>query len=361
MKIIKDNRHYQITIVEDNPGDYTLIEDYLEEKFLSTKIYWAKNYKEAKAIIADETIKSDLMLLDISLPDKSGEELIIEMSNYCHDIPLIVLTGYSDIPFALKSLSLGVSDYLIKDELDAKVLYKSIIYNIERKKTSLQLATSEKRYSDLFHLSPQPMWVYDTESLRFLDVNLAAEKHYGYTLQEFLGMTIKDIRPVEDIPELIKRVEFFNEKATTQSGGIYKHQKKNGEIIYVEIQSNTLPFQNTTGRIILANDVTERITYVEHIEKQNLKLKEIAWIQSHVVRAPLARMMNLIDIIKNYGIDEDENEKLLNYLVVSAEELDSIIKDISEKAAAINLEIQNKNNPNLEEGNTSILSQINNP
>ena len=335
MEIIKDNRPYQITVVEDNPGDYALIEDYLEEKFLSPKIYWAKNYKEAKAIIANETTKSDLMLLDLSLPDKSGEELIIEMSKCCHDIPLIILTGYSDSTFAVKSLSLGVSDYLIKDELDAKVLYKSIIYNIERKKTSLQLENSEKRYNDLFHLSPQPMWVYDTESLRFLDVNLAAEKHYGYSLQEFLGMTIKDIRPVEDVPDLIRRVEFFNEKATTQSGGIYRHQKKNGEIIYVEIQSNTLPFQDTTGRIILANDVTERITYIEAIEKQNLKLKEIAWIQSHVVRAPLARMMSLIDIIKNYGIDENDSENLLNHLLNSAEEFDIIIKEIVKKSESI--------------------------
>ncbi len=340
MKTIKDNKKYQIVVVEDNPGDYTLIEDYLVEKFSLPKIYWAKNYKEAKTLVTDERIKSDLVLLDLSLPDKSGEELITEMSQCCHDIPLIVLTGYSDATFAVKSLSLGVSDYLIKDELDANSLYTSIIYNIERKKTLLQLETSEKRYSDLFHLSPQPMWVYDTESLRFLDVNVAAERHYGYSLQEFLGMTIKDIRPAEDIPELIKRVELFNEKATTQAGGIYRHKKKSGEIIYVEIQSNTLPFQNTTARIILANDVTERITYVEAIEKQNEKLKEIAWIQSHVVRAPLARMMSLIDIIKNYGIDNNDNEDLLGHILTSAEELDGIIKDITKKSEGINLDIK---------------------
>ncbi len=335
MKNNKDNKKYQIVVVEDNPGDFTLIEDYLEEKFLSPKIYWAKNFKEVKTIIADETIKSDLMLLDLSLPDKSGEELITEMAKCCHDIPLIILTGYSDNTFAIKSLSLGVSDYLIKDELDANSLHKSIIYNIERKKTLLQLENSEKRYNDLFHLSPQPMWVYDTVSLRFLDVNLAAEKNYGYSLQEFLGMTIKDIRPVEDIPQLIKRVEFFNEKPASFNVGIYRHQKKSGEIIYVEIQSNTIPFQDAVGRIILANDVTERITYVEQIEKQNQKLKEIAWIQSHVVRAPLARMMSLIDIIKNYGIEEHDSENLLGHLLNSAQEFDIIIKDIVKRSESI--------------------------
>jgi PAS domain S-box-containing protein len=338
MKTNEDYKIYQIVVVEDNLGDYTLVEDYLEEKFFSPKIYWAKNFKEATAILNDQTVKSDIVLLDLSLPDKSGRELITEMEKFCHNIPMIVLTGNSDTDFGLKSLSLGVSDYLIKDDLDANSLHKSIIYNIERKKTLLQLETSEKRYSDLFHLSPQPMWVYDTVSLRFLDVNLAAEKHYGYSLQEFLGMTIKDIRPLEDIPELIKRVEFFNEKPPTNNTGIYRHQKKNGDIIYVEIQSNTIPFQDTIGRIILANDVTERITYVEHIEKQNLKLKEIAWIQSHVVRAPLARMMSLIDIIRNYGIDSNDNEKILNNLLTSAEELDVIIKEITKKSECIQLD-----------------------
>lgn len=338
MKNKLDHISYQILVVEDNPGDYVLITDYLEDQFLTPKILWAKNFKEAKEIVADESLKNDLILLDLSLPDKSGEDLINEMHLLCPEIPLIILTGLSDNNFGVKSLSLGVSDYLIKDELDANSLYRSIIYNIERKKTSLQLANSEKRYSDLFHLSPQPMWVYDTKTLRFLDVNEAAEKHYGYSLQEFLGMTIKDIRPVEEIPEMIKRVEFFNDKPATRSGGIYRHMKKSGEIIFVEIQSNTIPFQDSVGRIILANDVTERITYVEHIEKQNQKLKEIAWIQSHVVRAPLARMMSLIDIIKNYGLEENEGENLLNHLWTSAEELDTIIKDISKKSEAIQLD-----------------------
>ncbi|WP_162127909.1 PAS domain S-box protein [Flavobacterium phycosphaerae] len=337
MKPIKDHKPYQILIVEDNLGDYTLIVDYLEERFESPVISWAKNFKDAKTILTDSNIKCDLILLDLTLPDKSGEELITEIIQLSHEIPLIILTGYSDINFGIKSLSLGVSDYLIKDELDSNSLYKSIVYNIERKKTLLQLETSERRYSDLFHLSPQPMWVYDIETLRFLDVNLAAEKHYGYSLQEFLGMTIKDIRPEEDIPELIERVEFLNQTKGSYSMGTFRHKKKNGEIIYVEIQSNTLPFQNTTGRIILANDVTERFTYIDAIEKQNEKLKEIAWIQSHVVRAPLARMMSLIDIIKNYGIDDNDNEKLLTHLLESAEELDIIIKDISRKSEGINL------------------------
>jgi len=294
----KDPKALEILIIEDNAGDFMLIQEYLEEEFSALKISWAKNFKEAKAFLTNTESHCDVVLLDLTLPDKNGEELINETIPFCHDKALVILTGYSDIEFGIKSLSLGVSDYLIKDELDATSLYKNILYNLERKKTQIQLEDSEKRYSDLFHLSPIPMWVYDIETLRFLDVNMAAEAHYGYTLQEFLSMTISDIRPKEDIPAMMQRVEDLNKMGPIHSQGTYRHKKKNGDIIHVDIQSNTIPFQGTTGRIILATDITERFTYIEAIEKQNEKLKEIAWIQSHVVRAPLAKIMGLVDLIK---------------------------------------------------------------
>ncbi|MBC7522914.1 MAG: PAS domain S-box protein [Flavobacterium sp.] len=337
-----DNKKYKILVVEDNIGDFTLIEDYLQERFLSSQITRAKNFKETKTSLIDNQNKYDIVLLDLALPDKSGEELINEIVPLCHEMPIIVLTGYADIGFGAKSLSLGVSDYLIKDELDASSLYKSILYNIERKRTLIQLEDSEKRYSDLFHLSPLPMWVYDAETLRFLNVNVAAEKHYGYSLQEFLGMTIKDIRPIEDVPELLKRVELLNQNYPTSSQGIYKHKKKTGEVIYVDIRSNTIPFQDTTGRIILANDITERFTYIEAIEKQNEKLREIAWIQSHVVRAPLAKIMGLIDLIKHQDLHSEDNVKIYDYLLTSATELDVIIRDITKKSEQIKLDVNNK-------------------
>src|SRR5690606_34852793 len=104
--------------------------------------------------------------------------------------PVIVLTGYSDIDFGIKSLSMGISDYLLKEELSATSLYKSIMYSIERKEIYRTLKESEKRYKDLFHLSPEPMWLYDVETLKFLDINNAAIKHYGFSREEFLNMTI---------------------------------------------------------------------------------------------------------------------------------------------------------------------------
>ena len=195
----KDRNSYRILVIEDNPGDFTLIEDFLEEQIYLPTIIQARNFREGKALLSEANLSINVILLDLSLPDKSGEELIVEMLPISCGIPIVVLTGYPDVAFSVKSLSLGISDYLLKDDLSAAALYKSILYSIERKKKSVELEESERRYSDLFQLSPQPMWVYDVESLQFVNVNNSAIKHYGYSYEEFLSMTITDIRPAEDV------------------------------------------------------------------------------------------------------------------------------------------------------------------
>lgn len=126
----------------------------------------------------------------------------------------------------------------------------------ELERTQADLRESEAIYRGLFENSPQPMWVYDLESLAFRAVNDAAVRKYGFSRQEFLGMTIKDIRPPEEAPALLGHL------AVTREGfddaGTWKHRKKDGTIIDVEITSHTLPFLGRKAELVLANDVTER-------------------------------------------------------------------------------------------------------
>ncbi|MEO6684530.1 MAG: PAS domain S-box protein [Dyadobacter sp.] len=331
----KDKNSYKILVIEDNPGDFALIEDFLDEQMFSPEIFQAKNFREGRTLLVEEKLAVNVILLDLSLPDKSGENLIMEIVALSAGIPIIVLTGYPDISFSVKSLSLGVSDYLLKDELSASILYKSILYSIERKKKSAELEESEKRYSDLFQLSPQPMWVYDLETLQFLNVNDAAIRHYGYSLEEFLDMTIRDIRPVEELPKLEETLYLTRKKSTLHYNGISRHRKKNGEIIQAEIQSNGIFINGRKARVVLINDITERLRYIEAIERQNQKLQEISYLQSHVVRAPVARLMGIVDLMKNYQNSEFEKKELLDHMLISANELDGIIRDIADKTRHI--------------------------
>src|SRR5437763_440124 len=114
---------------------------------------------------------------------------------------------------------------------------------------------SEQSYRLLFESNPHPMWVYDLETLSFLAVNDAAMRHYGYARVEFLGMTIKEIRPPEDIPALLANVSKVTDGLDTVST---RHRKKDGALIDVEIVSHTLTFAGRRAELVLALDVTER-------------------------------------------------------------------------------------------------------
>jgi PAS domain S-box-containing protein len=115
---------------------------------------------------------------------------------------------------------------------------------------------SEKDNLDLFILSPQPMWIYDVSSLSFLDVNDAAVAHYGYSREEFLAMTIRDIRPKEDLPILEKALNTVYKERAPQSSNIYRHKKKHGEIIDVQIHSTLLDIGDISVELIIVNDIT---------------------------------------------------------------------------------------------------------
>lgn len=118
------------------------------------------------------------------------------------------------------------------------------------------LAQSEERYRLLFQSNPYPVWVYDLETLSFLAVNEAAVHRYGYSREEFLSMTIKEIRPTKDIPALLDNIS--KPASEFESASTWQHRKKDGSIIDVEITSRPVSFSGKPACLVLANDITER-------------------------------------------------------------------------------------------------------
>ncbi len=125
----------------------------------------------------------------------------------------------------------------------------------DRHRAEEALHDSEERYRLLFENNPHPMWAYDVETLAFLAVNDAAIQHYGYSREEFLRMTLADIRLPEDVPDLVARLDVVTE--VVANTGLWRHRKKDGTIIEVEITSHALTLDGRPARIVLANDVTE--------------------------------------------------------------------------------------------------------
>jgi PAS domain S-box-containing protein len=123
-----------------------------------------------------------------------------------------------------------------------------------RTAAAIEIDRSRERSQMLFEASPTPMWLYDTETLAFLAVNDAAIRHYGYSREEFLAMTIKDIRPPEEIPRLLADVA----DPGSPSANTWHHRRKDGSLIDVEITAGRIDFEGRAAALVVSHDVSER-------------------------------------------------------------------------------------------------------
>src|SRR6266446_2620218 len=141
---------------------------------------------------------------------------------------------------------------------------------------------SEASYRLLFDNNPQPMWVYDRETLAFLAVNDAAVGHYGYAREEFLGMTIKDIRPPEDVAALLDNVAHTT--AVLDPADTWRHRKRDGTIIEVEITSHSLTFAGCAARLVRADGVSERRHAALALAERTRGLEAVSGVAAQVAR-----------------------------------------------------------------------------
>ena len=138
---------------------------------------------------------------------------------------------------------------------------------------------NEKKYKLLYDFNPMPMSIFDAQTLEFLSVNEAFYDKYGFTKEEFLNMTILEIRPDTEIEKLKQSVSLTDKGLT--NAGIFLHKKKNGEIIQVEIIRHELMFDNRNAKLVLINDVTEKLKAEAVLMETQLKLNE-AYKLAHI-------------------------------------------------------------------------------
>ncbi len=167
---------------------------------------------------------------------------------------------------------------IINVEISSKMLpdgrFQGIIRDITiRKKTEEEIRMSEHKYRLLFNQNPMPMSMISLPQRNFIDVNDAAIEFYGYSKKEFLEMNIKDLRPEE---EIINLSDISTYKAGINNTGIWRHRKKDGTIVKVNIITHDIINEGKHAKLVLANDITEKILAEEKLKKSHEDLRQLA-------------------------------------------------------------------------------------
>ncbi|MGA9393172.1 MAG: PAS domain S-box protein [Candidatus Sulfotelmatobacter sp.] len=249
-----------------------------------------------------------------------------------------------------KHIDISATISPIKDSSGKIIGASKIARDISARRSAEELLQqSEERHRKLFDNNPLPTWVYDRETLRFLAVNRAATEKYGYSSEEFLGMAITDIRPPEEVPALLRDIKVLSKK--TGNMGVWKHRKKDGTDIDVEITSYLMTFAGKEAVVVVAVDVTQRKR--DELEKQKfseklaasnrelelrnreverattLKSKFLASM-SHELRTPLNAIVGFSDLLAEGtpGQLNDKQKRFVNHIKQGSAHLLQLINDI---------------------------------
>jgi len=202
------------------------------------------------------------------------------------------------------------------------VAVTAIVLYFQIKKQQKHILFSEEQYRNLFERNPSPLWIFRTDNFRFVKVNKAASKMYGYSEHEFLSMTVMDIRPEKEVEGFVHSVNNFPQGLNDQ--GVWKHKTKQGELIYASIFASDLYFEDKECRLVMATNITDTVFKEDRIKAQNAALHEIAWLNSHEVRKSLCSVISLIQLMKD-SQSELERRQYLTMMEQCTGELDEVL------------------------------------
>jgi PAS domain S-box-containing protein len=256
------DKKIEILLFEDNPGDAGLIEEMLAE--FASFPYELKNFEtlsEGLSLLKESQF--DVILSDLGLPDSDGIDTFLEIHARNSRIPIIILTGMNDEKIGIEAVKKGAQDYLVKGQVDGRLLKRSIQYSIERKK-------AEERVKNLASVVESSNDAIITKSLDGIITswNQGAEQIYGYSAEEIMGKSSAILIPLAlgeetiKLAEMIKQGEKIRQYETSRL-------RKDGKII--DVSMTLSPIFETSGKLtaisVIARDITESKKAEEKLQK----------------------------------------------------------------------------------------------
>ena len=222
-----------ILVIEDNPGDFLLLKESLRLTGLNIKtVENAERLDQAFKMLEERSY--DLIFLDLSLPDSDGLQSFISLQKRAAHLPIIVLSGVTDVNIALESISLGAQDYLVKGDYTEKLLAKALQYGIERKRNELKLFESNRRYELLSQATNDTIWDWDLIS-NSVGWNDGIKTIFGYSNNEMktdISWWREYIHP-EDRERVVTKISRHIEAGLKTWKDEYRFRCVNGSYKYV--------------------------------------------------------------------------------------------------------------------------------
>lgn len=235
-----------ILIVEEDANDFVLLNGYLNKSFKNPAVVYCPFLE--KAVEINAAMVFDVLIISLKPEQRPEKELLNKLLKKANHPTVIILTDDADDEgLAIKAIQAGAQDCIRKENLNSQVLYKSITYGRARRARNVQEANWGHQYQNLFNRNPLPLLVYELDNKKPLLVNEAAERFYGYSSQEFAGMTILDLQQKNDA-----------KNSTKSFAGERKHINKNGEVMEVEVLTSLIQLNNKTCRLAVIIDLAKR-------------------------------------------------------------------------------------------------------
>ena len=360
---------YRILVVEDNPGDYVLLKEYLQLSTLPVgKIIHALNMNAAISLVKDNSF--DIAFLDLTLPDSKGIDSVITLTRLLPTTPIVVLSGLSTIEIAIKSIALGAQDYLVKGEFDEKMLAKSVQYSIERNVASEKLRKSNELYEYVNKATQDTIWEWDYLAKEGLwgdgiinTFGYAKDKlkYHENWMEEYIYPSDKE-HITNSIESCIKsgNENWQNEYRFLCADGTFKEVFNRGFILYNE---NKKPYRMIGAMTDLTEKKMLEKKLVEQQLKQQIIMTEVAIqaqerekdqlgkeLHDNITQIMAAIKMYLGLLISGKDFEEDLLGKSYEYVNIAIEETRKLshslvapsLGEISLKKALENL-IENTN------------------